>query len=100
MQNSKLSINDVIKVAKLAKLDLKPIEIEKFRSQLAEILDYFKILDKVTTDRVEPTSQVTGLSNVYHNDIDSPSLNAKAVLSGSKQIQNDMFKTNIVVIKI
>jgi len=100
MKNSKITIDQVKHITKLAKLDLKPTEIEKFRSQLAEILEYFKILDQVDTDKVEPTSQVTGLSNVYDNDIELPSLSAAKTLSGSKQIQNGMFKTKIVVTKI
>jgi len=84
----------------LAKLDLEPAEVETFRGQLAGIIDYFNILKKVNSEKVEPTSQVTGLGNVYRSDSKSPSLTAKAVLSGSKQIQNGMFKTKIVVTKI
>jgi aspartyl-tRNA(Asn)/glutamyl-tRNA(Gln) amidotransferase subunit C len=100
MKNSKLTTSEVKNIAKLAKLDLKQSEIKKFQMQLGKILDYFDVLNKVNTDKVEPTSQVTGLSDIYRDDIESPSLNPIEALSGGKRIQGGMFKTNIVVTKI
>jgi len=97
-----LSKSDIVHIAKLAKLDLNQNDIEEFRSQLADIIGYFNILEKVNTKKIEPTSQVTGLSNVYDNDngIETSSLSTKEATSGSKQIHNGMFRTGIVVTKI
>ncbi len=95
-----LSKSDIVNIAKLAKLDLNQNEIEKFRSQLADIISYFNILEKVNTDKVEPTSQVTGLDNVFDKDSETASLSAKEATSGSKQIHSGMFKTGIVVTKV
>ena len=38
---------EVIHVANLAKLELKPEEVKKFREEFAKILEYFSILDEV-----------------------------------------------------
>ncbi|MBI1864018.1 Asp-tRNA(Asn)/Glu-tRNA(Gln) amidotransferase subunit GatC [Candidatus Woesebacteria bacterium] len=65
---SKLTINEVDHVAKLAKLTLTPEETKKFQKQLSAVVDYFNELQKVDTTGVEPTSQTTGLLNITRND--------------------------------
>lgn len=65
---SKLSRDDVLKLAALSKLRLSDEEVEKLRDQLSEILDYVEMLDKVDVEGVEPTYQVTGLKNVSRPD--------------------------------
>ena len=59
---------DVKKVAKLANLPLTPQEEEKYSEQLSKILDYIDQLNKVDTENVEPTYNVSGLSNVMRPD--------------------------------
>lgn len=55
-------------ISKLARIDLSKEEIEKFRGQLSEVLDYMNILNEVDTDDVLGTNQVTGLENVMEED--------------------------------
>ena len=64
----KLSQQEVEHVAKLARLDLTDQEKKTYAEQLSAVLDYISELDKVDTDDVEPTSQVTGLLNVMRDD--------------------------------
>lgn len=63
-----LTKQDVLHVAKLAKLDLTDSEIEKFLPQLDEVINFISQLNEVNTDGVEPTSQTTGLENVTRPD--------------------------------
>lgn len=56
-------------IAKLARLGLKPEEIQKYQKQLTNILEYVDILGEVSTENVEETSQVTGLKNVMEADV-------------------------------
>lgn len=65
---AKLTKSDVLHVAKLSKLDLTSPEVEKFQSQLSEVLNYMDELNTLDTDRVLPTSQSTGLENVFRGD--------------------------------
>jgi aspartyl-tRNA(Asn)/glutamyl-tRNA(Gln) amidotransferase subunit C len=65
---SKLTRDDVLKLARLSRLKLTNEEIEKFRTELSEILDYVKKLDSSDIRNVEPTYQVTGLKNIMRPD--------------------------------
>lgn len=63
-----ISIKDVEHIAKLSRLDLNQVEKEKFSRELSSILNYIKQLKEVNTAKVEPTAQVTGLTNVMRED--------------------------------
>ena len=71
-------------IGKLARLRLTEQEVEKFAPELSSILQYIDKLAEVNTDDVEPTSQVTGLSNVFREDIlGSESISADDLLQSS-----------------
>lgn len=89
---SKLSKKDVRHVAKLAKLKLSEKEIEKFRHQLSEVIAYVEELGQVKTDTVEPTSQTTGLVNIFRPDrVKSTSLSLSEALSGARETYHGYF---------
>ena len=79
-------------VAKLANLSLTAQEIKKFEKQLSEILDYVKKLDEVDTVEVEPTSQTTGLEDVFVVDEPQTSLPQELVLLQAKASHNNLFQ--------
>jgi aspartyl-tRNA(Asn)/glutamyl-tRNA(Gln) amidotransferase subunit C len=64
----KLTKEEVQKIAFLARIELTDAEIDKFANQLGDILQYVNILSEVDTSKVEPTYQVTGLTNVTEPD--------------------------------
>lgn len=63
-----ISLKDIGHIAKLARLDLSDKEKQKYSKELSEILDYMEKLNEVDTKNIEPTSQVTGLTNVFRKD--------------------------------
>lgn len=65
---AKLSRDDVLKLARLSRLKLTDEEVEKFRTELAEILDYVEKLNAADVSDLKPTYQVTGLQNVTRPD--------------------------------
>jgi aspartyl-tRNA(Asn)/glutamyl-tRNA(Gln) amidotransferase subunit C len=67
-----LSKEDVLKVAKLARIELTDQEVEKFQGQLSGVLTYIEQLQAVDTDDVPETAQVTGLENVSRPDAAKP----------------------------
>lgn len=91
-KQTKLTKDQVKHVARLAGLTLSKKEITKFQKQLSDILDYVAQLDEVNTSKAEPTSQVTGLENVFRDDKTTPSLSQEEVLSGAKEKHNNFFK--------
>ena len=56
-------------IAKLARIELREDELEKFRVDLNKVLGYIEVLKTVNTDGVEPLAQVTGLENVFREDV-------------------------------
>lgn len=96
---SKLSKSDVVHVSKLAKLELKDSEIEKFLPQLSKVIEHVGELQKVDTTKVEATSQTTGLENVYRDDSsdNSDSLTQDEAVSGSDNVYNGMFKVGAIL---
>jgi len=64
----KLSNKEIKHIANLARLELTEKELAKYGSQLSAILGYIDQLQEVDTSGVEPTAQVTGLTNVFNED--------------------------------
>jgi aspartyl-tRNA(Asn)/glutamyl-tRNA(Gln) amidotransferase subunit C len=60
---------EVRHIAKLANLPLAPGEESKFARQFADTLKTINIINELDTSGVEPTSQVTGLTNVTREDV-------------------------------
>lgn len=67
-----LTKEEIQHIAELSRLELSEEEIEKYRNQLGSILEYVKILDEVKTDKVELTAQVSGLIDVFRDDVVKP----------------------------
>lgn len=65
---STISISDIKKLATLSAIKMTDEECETMKDQLEAILGYVKQLDDIDTAGLEPTYQVTGLSNVMRDD--------------------------------
>jgi aspartyl-tRNA(Asn)/glutamyl-tRNA(Gln) amidotransferase subunit C len=63
-----LTRDDVLKLARLARLKLSDEEVERYRRELGEILKYVEQLNDMDVSGLEPTSQVTGPTNVSRAD--------------------------------
>ena len=91
-----LSIDEVKHVAKLAKLELTEEEIVKFQKQLSSIVEFVRKLEELDIKNVNPTSQVTGLENVFREDEVKPSLNQKDVLANSPSTHDGYFRVRAI----
>ncbi len=65
---SKISLNDVRKVANLSRLQISEDEIEGYTNQLEKILGYFSQLEKVNTQDVQPTTRAVEVVNIDRED--------------------------------
>lgn len=86
---SKITRDEVEKIAKLARIELNEREKAKFSRELSEILGYVEKIDKLVTKDIVGTSQVTGLENVYRKDLASGLTHAD---KDSKKNQEIMMK--------
>lgn len=95
---SKLTRDQVLKLAHLSRLKLSEHEIEKFQAELAEILEYVAQLEKVDTKGIEPTYQVTGLTNVMREDeIIEYQAKPKDLLKLAPDIKDNQYKVKRVL---
>ena len=88
MTNTSITEKDVIKIADLARLRLSKKEVRMFRNQFNEIFSYMDELNEVQTQDIEPTSQVTGLINVFRDDISGKSMPQSTVIRLSPSSRN------------
>ena len=75
--------DQVLHVAKLARLRLGDDEIEKMSSELSGILDHIEKIEELDLDGVEPTSHVVTLENVLRADEPRPSWPRQRVLDAA-----------------
>jgi aspartyl-tRNA(Asn)/glutamyl-tRNA(Gln) amidotransferase subunit C len=83
---------DVEHIGSLACIDLNDDEAELFAKQFNSILDYFKELDAVNTENVEPTHHVIGLTNVFREDVATESLSQEEVLANAPRQDKGFIK--------
>ncbi len=55
----------------------------KFRKDLRSIIEYVNKIQEINTENVIPTSQVTGLENIFREDIVKPSFSQKEALANA-----------------
>ncbi|HSX18007.1 MAG TPA: Asp-tRNA(Asn)/Glu-tRNA(Gln) amidotransferase subunit GatC [Candidatus Saccharimonadales bacterium] len=95
---SKLTRDQVLKLAQLSRLKLTEEEIERFSKELSEILSYVEMLDKADIQGLEPTYQVTGLKNVMREDeVIDYQTKPKDLLAGAPAIEKNQFKVKRVL---
>ena len=89
---TKITPNDVLKVAKLSRLELASSEVELFTSQLEKILGYVSQLEQVDTADVEPTTRAVEVVNVLRDD-DVESTNIREdLLELGPDIEGEFYK--------
>ena len=64
----KISKEEVLHVARLARLDLDEGAMDTFAGQIGDILAYVDTLNKVDTGDVAPTSHAISLTNAFRDD--------------------------------
>ncbi len=66
---STITTDDVRRLAQLSNLQLSEDEVADLQVDLGNILNYVEQLAELDTSGVEPTYQVTGLENVWRDDV-------------------------------
>ena len=93
----KISKDEVLYVADLARLNLDETAIEKFAGQIGEILDYVDKLNEVDTAGVKPTSHAISLTNALREDEQQEHLDRGKVLANAPQKEEGNFVVPKVV---
>ena len=93
----KLSREEVLHIARLARIDLTEDEISRFSEQLSNILENFDILQQVDTEGVPPTAQAVELKSVWREDEVRPSFTPDDILANAPRREDDCFKVRAVL---
>jgi len=93
----KLSREEVLQIARLARLGVDENDVENFRVQLSNILENFEILKQVDTENVPPTAQSIPLENVMSSDEVSPSYDPEDVLANAPHREENFFRVRAVL---
>lgn len=93
----KLNREEVLHIARLARLGLTGAEVDKFGEQLSDILENFETLQQVDTSDTPPTSQSITLQNVMRDDEIAPSLPPGDILANAPRREGDCFKVRAVL---
>ena len=82
----------VLHVARLARLRLTDAEVERMADELSGILDHVERVGELDLDGVEPTSHVVGLDNVLRRDEPRPSLPRERAVEDAPDAAADGFR--------
>ncbi len=86
-----LTIDDVAKVAVLARLRVSPDELEKFTGQLNSIVEYVDQLKQHDTSQVEPLAHGIEIRNVFRDDVRGEALPREAALRNAPKRNQESF---------
>ena len=71
----------VLHVARLARLRLSGAEVDRMAGELSTILDHVEKIEELDLDDVEPTSHVIQIENALREDVPRPSIAREVALA-------------------
>ena len=89
---SRISREEVSKVAKLAKLKLNEEQIDNHAKQIEKILDYINQLEKIDTTNVPCTTRAIEVINNFRKDTKEIYKNRENILDLAPSREDDYFK--------
>jgi aspartyl-tRNA(Asn)/glutamyl-tRNA(Gln) amidotransferase subunit C len=87
----KITKDEVLYVADLARLDLNEAAMEKFADQIGTILDYVDKLNEVDTEGIRPTSHAIFLTNAFREDEEKEHLDREEALANAPEKEDGNF---------
>ncbi|NJL87856.1 MAG: Asp-tRNA(Asn)/Glu-tRNA(Gln) amidotransferase subunit GatC [Leptolyngbyaceae cyanobacterium SM1_1_3] len=87
-----IDLEQVRKVAHLARLELLPAEEEQLTGQLNDILDYFGQLNELDTEAVEPTTRAIEVSNINPGRSAAAVCRARGLAQSRPEREDSFFK--------
>jgi aspartyl-tRNA(Asn)/glutamyl-tRNA(Gln) amidotransferase subunit C len=92
-----LTREEVLHVARLARVGVTDADVEKFQQQLSTIIDHFDVLRRIDTSDVPPTTHTLPLENVMGEDVPADSLTPDEVLANAPLHQDQYLRVRAVL---
>jgi aspartyl-tRNA(Asn)/glutamyl-tRNA(Gln) amidotransferase subunit C len=83
--------DEVLHVARLARLELSDEEVQRMTAELAKVLDHIEQISELDLDDVAPTSHVVDVSNAVREDVARPSWPREVMLSQAPEVVDGGF---------
>ena len=94
---TKITKEEVKKVAQLARLELDVNEINNHAEQLEKILDYIKQLEKIDTENVPCTTRALEVTNVFRKDEKKKYDSTEEILQLGPSREDEYFKVPKII---
>lgn len=92
-----LTSEEVLHIARLARIAVTNADVQRFTAQLSGILDHFAALTAVDTEGIEPTAHPLPLSNVMRADLVAPSLTQAEALANAPRTEDGYVRVRAVL---
>ncbi|HPS56712.1 MAG TPA: Asp-tRNA(Asn)/Glu-tRNA(Gln) amidotransferase subunit GatC [Spirochaetota bacterium] len=87
----RINENQIIKTAKLARLELSESEREEYSKQLNDIIEYVEKINELDTSNVKPADHIMEVSNVFREDTVKKSIDRKGIEQNAPEFTNGFF---------
>ena len=94
---TRISKEEVKKVAYLARLELNDSEIEKHAEQLEKILEYIKHLETINTNNIPCTTRAIEVTNAFRKDERKNYNDSEQLLNLAPSREEDFFKVPKII---
>jgi aspartyl-tRNA(Asn)/glutamyl-tRNA(Gln) amidotransferase subunit C len=84
--------DQVLHVAKLARLKVTDDEVDRMAEELSKILEHVETMNELDLEGVEPTSHVVDLTNVLREDVPRPGLPREKALEQAPDVADGGFR--------
>jgi aspartyl-tRNA(Asn)/glutamyl-tRNA(Gln) amidotransferase subunit C len=95
--SERISAEVVVKVSRLARLDVSPDEVQRITTQMAGMLEHFADIDALDLSGVEPMTQPYPLLNVFREDVVVTGLDREEVLANAPAAEDGRFRVPPIV---
>ncbi|WP_129669764.1 Asp-tRNA(Asn)/Glu-tRNA(Gln) amidotransferase subunit GatC [Phytoactinopolyspora endophytica] len=87
-----ISRDEVAHLARLARLELEPAELDHLAGQLDQIIGAVAQVSEVAADDIPPTSHALPMTNAFRDDEPRPGLTPDAALAGAPEAEDGRFR--------
>ena len=94
---SRISKEEVSKLAKLAKLKLNEEQIDNHATQIEKILDYINQLEKIDTTNIPCTTRAIEVINKFRSDVKDTYKSREDILNLAPSREDDFFKVPKII---
>ncbi len=88
---------EVLHVARLARLSLSEGEVDRLKEQIGNILDYIRQLDALDTRDVVPTSHAVEMGTPFRDDVVRPFGDKESLLANAPDRHGDFFRVPRII---